>query len=63
MLATDSFLSEAFYEKISVLGRVDRGEYAEHCVERLDDLKLRGAWISSIFWIGYNLIMITVNDD
>lgn len=41
LLQTDSFLSEAFYEKIGVLGRVDRGEYAEHRVERLDDLELR----------------------
>lgn len=37
----DSFLSEPFYEKIGVLGGVDRGEHTKHCVERFDDLELR----------------------
>lgn len=41
LLPTDCFLSEPFYEKISVLGCVDRGDYAEHRIERLEDLELR----------------------
>jgi len=41
LLPADSLLSETFYEKIGVLGHVDRGEYSEHCVERLEDLELR----------------------
>lgn len=58
LLPTRSFLSEPFNEKIGVLGCVDRGEHAKHSVERFDDLELRRAWSCSMFWIGYNLIMV-----